>query len=129
MMTSSRPRGDVGGSFASRRGHASQLSISDPSHHVTEAIGTLYGDEDDYANDHRPMSFIHQPEHLHKLSHLDDGQDPRRQQLLRSTSDQSGTNLSLNGTPGIKKAQTLPTRAPSLRSNAYGEGGKTPFFP
>ncbi|KAF3342953.1 Nitrogen assimilation transcription factor nit-4 [Verticillium dahliae VDG2] len=129
LQTSSRPRGDVGGSFASRRGHASQLSISDPSHHVTEAIGTLYGDEDDYANDHRPMSFIHQPEHLHKLSHLDDGQDPRRQQLLRSTSDQSGTNLSLNGTPGIKKAQTLPTRAPSLRSNAYGEVGKTPLSP
>ncbi|KAG7109869.1 Protein zds1 like protein [Verticillium longisporum] len=129
MMTSSRPRGDVGGSFASRRGHASQLSISDPSHHVTEAIGTLYGDEDDYTNDHRPMSFIHQPEHLHKLSHLDDGQDPRRQQLLRSTSDQSGTSLSLNGTTGIKKAQTLPTRAPSLRLNAYGEGGKTPLSP
>ncbi|CRJ97063.1 hypothetical protein BN1708_009442 [Verticillium longisporum] len=41
LQTSSRPRGDVGGSFASRRGHASQLSISDPSHHVTEAIGTL----------------------------------------------------------------------------------------
>ncbi|KAM0331423.1 hypothetical protein ACHAQA_003096 [Verticillium albo-atrum] len=127
MMTSSRPRGDVGGSFASRRGHASQLSISDPSHHVTEAIGTLYGDEDDYSNDHRPMSFIHQPEHLHKLSHLDDGQDPRRQQLLRSTSDQSGAALSLNGTPGIKKSQTLPTRAPSLRANPYGDGPKSPL--
>ncbi|KAM0275129.1 hypothetical protein ACHAQH_007533 [Verticillium albo-atrum] len=129
MMTSSRPRGDVGGSFASRRGHASQLSISDPSHHVTEAIGTLYGDEDDYSNDHRPMSFIHQPEHLHKLSHLDDGQDPRRQQLLRSTSDQSGANLSLNGTPSLKKSQTLPTRAPSLRSNVYGDGAKSPLSP
>ena len=45
-QTSSRPR-DVGGSFASRRGHAAQLSISDPSHHVTEAIGTLYGDDDE----------------------------------------------------------------------------------
>ncbi|RSL97279.1 hypothetical protein CEP52_011011 [Fusarium oligoseptatum] len=65
MMTSSRPRGDVGDSFARRRGH---LSISDPSHHVTEAIGTLYGDEDDSGSeggrplsDGRPLSFIGGP--------------------------------------------------------------------
>lgn len=39
-----------GASFAARskdRGHAPHLSISDDSHHVTETIGFLYGDEDD----------------------------------------------------------------------------------
>ena len=37
-----------GASFATRtRGHASHLSISDDSHHVTETIGFLYGDDDE----------------------------------------------------------------------------------
>lgn len=40
----------IGGSFAARsreRGHATSLSISDDSHHVTETIGFLYGDDDE----------------------------------------------------------------------------------
>ncbi|KAK2074597.1 hypothetical protein P8C59_008792 [Phyllachora maydis] len=56
-MTSSRPR-DVGGNF-SRKGHSSQLSISDPSHHVTETIGTMYGDDD--GEFQRPLSFTETP--------------------------------------------------------------------
>src|SRR5271170_602182 len=48
LQTSSRPR-ELGGSFSSRRGHGAQLSISDTNHHVTEAIGDMYGD-DDYGN-------------------------------------------------------------------------------
>ncbi|PHH65921.1 hypothetical protein CDD81_869 [Ophiocordyceps australis] len=61
-MTSSRPRDKTAAGLGSRRGHSSTLSISDPSHHVTEAIGTLYGgDEEDYssAGGARPLSFIH----------------------------------------------------------------------
>ena len=65
MKTSSRLR-STGESFPNRRGHGSQLSISDPSHHVTEAIGILYGDSDDDSGhdlrrDSRPLSFIASP--------------------------------------------------------------------
>ncbi|KAK5949861.1 hypothetical protein OHC33_009046 [Knufia fluminis] len=48
-QTSTRNR-DIprGASFAARtRGHAPHLSISDDSHHVTETIGFLYGDDDE----------------------------------------------------------------------------------
>lgn len=48
-QTSTRIR-DIprGASFAARtRGHAPHLSISDESHHVTETIGFLYGDDDE----------------------------------------------------------------------------------
>jgi len=60
LQTSSRPRA-IGGSFAARRGHAAQLSISDTSHHVTEAIGDMYGDDDYSKRESRPLSFISSP--------------------------------------------------------------------
>ncbi|QQK42512.1 Telomere silencing protein Zds1, putative [Penicillium digitatum] len=44
------------GGHATRRGHAAHLSISDPSHHVTEAIGHMYDDYD--RNDPRRLSYI-----------------------------------------------------------------------
>ncbi|KAF6843066.1 telomere silencing protein [Colletotrichum musicola] len=127
MMTSSRPRADVGGSFASRRGHVSQLSISDPSHHVTEAIGTLYGDEDDFSTEQR-MSFLAQsyadPNQKQDESDLS-AEDPRRQ-MIRSASDKTGLTMSQNGAPTLKKAQTLPTRSPSQRSTSFENGPKSP---
>lgn len=46
MQTSTRPRDDRH-NFAARRGHYPQLSISDDNHHVTEAIGYMYDDEDE----------------------------------------------------------------------------------
>ncbi|EHY57785.1 hypothetical protein HRR83_005304 [Exophiala dermatitidis] len=66
MQTSIRSR-DTGASFAARRGHLPQLSISDESHHVTETIGYLYDDEHEnesrqhsissrqHANSHHPV--------------------------------------------------------------------------
>ncbi|KAI0572361.1 Zds-C domain-containing protein, partial [Pyrenophora tritici-repentis] len=47
-----------------RRGHAPQISISDESHHVTEAIGDLYGGDSDTESNRRslrPLSFIPSP--------------------------------------------------------------------
>lgn len=49
-----------------RRGHAPQLSISDDNHHVTEAIGDMYGgDSDTESNNNRrslrPLSFVPSP--------------------------------------------------------------------
>lgn len=46
LQTSTRSR-DPGASFAARKGHLPQLSISDENHHVTEAIGYMYGDDDE----------------------------------------------------------------------------------
>ena len=40
-----------------RRGHTAQISISDDNHHVTEAIGDLYGDNL-WKRDSRPLSFL-----------------------------------------------------------------------
>jgi hypothetical protein len=42
-----------------RRGHVPQLSISDDGHHVTEAIGHLYGDDD--RRDERRLSYMPSP--------------------------------------------------------------------
>ena len=128
-QTSSRPRGDVGGSFASRRGHTNQLSISDPSHHVTEAIGTLYGDEDDYAASDRPLSFLTSPYQDDSQKQHDDG---RRRALLRSTSDKSSaaTSSTSEPHPGIKKAQTVPARMmASPRNNSFEHGPASPMSP
>lgn len=63
MQASERAR-ELERVYQSRRGHAPQLSISDDSHHVTEAIGDLYGDDDHYApskRSSRPLSFISSP--------------------------------------------------------------------
>jgi hypothetical protein len=49
--------------YQQRRGHAPQISISDDNHHVTEAIGDLYGHDDDFTakRSSRPLSFIPNP--------------------------------------------------------------------
>ncbi|USP79438.1 mitochondrial rho gtpase 1 [Curvularia clavata] len=47
-----------------RRGHAPQISISDDNHHVTEAIGDLYGGDSDTESNRRslrPLSFVPSP--------------------------------------------------------------------
>ncbi|KAH7397191.1 hypothetical protein BKA66DRAFT_236050 [Pyrenochaeta sp. MPI-SDFR-AT-0127] len=47
-----------------RRGHAPQISISDDNHHVTEAIGDMYGGDSDTESSKRssrPLSFVPSP--------------------------------------------------------------------
>ncbi|KEY64102.1 hypothetical protein S7711_07451 [Stachybotrys chartarum IBT 7711] len=134
LKTSSQSRSDVGGSFASRRGHSNQLSISDPSHHVTEAIGTLYGDDDDSGSESgRPLSFIggsYQdqiqrtvPDHGHEASEF-------RYPLVRSRSDQPPGSVPFNGAPlGLKKSQTLPVGTPTQRSPHMEPGPLSPLSP
>ena len=143
LQTSSRPR-DVGSSFASRRGHASQLSISDPSHHVTEAIGTMYGDDDDSGaeeNSGRPLSFIASSygDHLERALKQSEPSDDRLR-LVRTTSDQTATaqhtaanggtsdGNGMNGAHVLKKSHTLPARAPSQRNGSL-EVPKSPMQP
>ncbi|MCJ1262740.1 hypothetical protein MMC22_002610 [Lobaria immixta] len=57
MQTSSRNH-DLGGGYAGKRGHVPQLSISDENHHITEAIGDMYGDHHYGNHDSRPLSFV-----------------------------------------------------------------------
>ncbi|KAK3394925.1 hypothetical protein B0H63DRAFT_62373 [Podospora didyma] len=136
MMTSSRPRGNVGSSFASRRGHASQLSISDPSHHVTEAIGTMYGDDDDSgAEDNRPLSFVTPKygsgsENMMQKSQTPGEPSGDRLRLVRTISDQTTSTLSGAAPPGsgLKKTHTFPARMSSQRSISF-DGEKSPLPP
>ncbi|KAF3061683.1 Protein zds1 [Daldinia childiae] len=141
MMTSQRPR-DVGGSFSNRRGHANQLSISDPTHHITETIGTMYGDDDDYPNnDLRPMSFIAAPgggEQITPRREVNPSSpEERRLPLIRTTSDNTGLQISSGPTTNgnsVQKSQPLPGRMPSQRSttsrsSSYESGPKSPITP
>ncbi|XXG95962.1 hypothetical protein Hte_002238 [Hypoxylon texense] len=140
MMTSHRPR-DVNGSFASRRGHANQLSISDPTHHITETIGTLYGDDDDYQNnDSRPLSFIASPQGGEQLAQHPVAEPTSKDQrlpLIRTTSDRSGSqgsSVPMTNGNSVHKAQTLPSRMPSQRSttsrnNSFESTPKSPISP
>ncbi|KAI0907732.1 hypothetical protein F4823DRAFT_541486 [Ustulina deusta] len=128
MMTSRRVRDAGGGSFASRRGHANQLSISDTSHHITETIGTMYGDDDDYqTNEPRPLSFIAAPRGGEQLS--DRGElglssaDEHRLRLVRSASSETG---SLNGnSPSTPQTQPAPMQGRGGLSRTNSNGSPT----
>ncbi|KAI9702902.1 MAG: hypothetical protein M1836_008116 [Candelina mexicana] len=60
MPTSLQVR-ELGGGYHSKRGHAPQISISDDNHHVTEAIGVMYGETSYAKRDPRPLSFQTSP--------------------------------------------------------------------
>ena len=140
VQTSNRPR-DVGGSFASRRGHANTLSISDTSHHITETIGTLYGDDDEYESA-RPMSFIASSRAGgEEISDNRRSRDPAsseesRPRLTRTTSDNhdpgsggsSQSSPALNGN-SAKRSPTAPTHIPGQRNSIYENGLLSPTSP
>ncbi|KAF2250148.1 hypothetical protein BU26DRAFT_518592 [Trematosphaeria pertusa] len=95
--------------YQSRRGHAPQISISDDNHHVTEAIGDMYGHDDDYTakRSSRPLSFISSPlgDNLETPPSPFDPfptappKSPLRSQT--SSSDNSSNPTSPNGNPSI----------------------------
>ncbi|KAL5413790.1 hypothetical protein PMIN03_001383 [Paraphaeosphaeria minitans] len=63
MQDSERRARELERVYQQRRGHAPQISISDDNHHVTEAIGDMYGHDDDFPmrRNSRPLSFISNP--------------------------------------------------------------------
>ena len=84
------------------RGHAAQISISDDNHHVTEAIGDLYGDH--YGRrESRPLSF---------LPSLNNDGFP---QPARNAKMDSGTT---SAQPGLTKT-TSNERAPHINGQSY----------
>ncbi|KUI53644.1 Protein zds1 [Cytospora mali] len=129
MMTSSRLR-DPGASFAQRRGH---LSISDPSHHVTEAIGTLYGSDDDSDTERenrmsRPLSFLSYEDEALPSRPKDsaDTQDPRGT-LQRSTSENSPlTSHDGHQAAGANKSSMVPGGLSIQRNPSHESGPPSP---
>ncbi|KAG4028357.1 hypothetical protein MFRU_022g00770 [Monilinia fructicola] len=112
MKTSSRPR-ELGGSFVPRRGHDARISINDPNHHVTEAIGDMYGDDDYSKNDSRPLSFM---------------PSSSNESIESTTNSYYDTNNSIRPRPsplpnGNHKAHTSPAIMQSPRSPTFGDGG------
>jgi hypothetical protein len=122
LQTSSRPR-EIGGSFASRRGHGTQLSISDTNHHVTEAIGDMYGDDDYSKRDSRPLSFVGSP--LHESIDPEDAYFDTELHQTSSRESKPRPSPHVNGNSG-KKSHTSPAMMQSPRSNTFEKGQLSP---
>ncbi|KAI9771384.1 MAG: hypothetical protein M1839_002807 [Geoglossum umbratile] len=112
MQTSSRTRDFGGGLPSTKRGHAPQLSITDDNHHVTEAIGDMYGNMD---FDSRPQSVVGSPlndQHGQSAnSHHDIQKPPASRPPLSQTLSNDRVPPNVNG-----------QKAHSKRSSSYGHG-------
>lgn len=115
MQASPRPR-ELGGSFKSRSRHGAKLSISDTNHHVTEAIGDMYGDDDDWKRESRPLSFVASP--VNQSPESDEAyftNSSWTQSAPGQRNTAPGPQLQVNGGP-VGKSHTLPTELPSHRN-------------
>lgn len=123
-QTAGRQR-ELGGSFKTRTRREAGISITDMNHHVTEAIGDMYGDDQDWKRDSingRPMSFMPSPTRM--APETDDnyfsnsyGTPPQPTQAPGRTGTlpiATRPQLQING--GAKKAQTMPGTLPSQRN-------------
>ena len=95
---------------------------------MTEAIGTLYGDEEEEIQDHtnRPLSFMPggaYQEQIHSAPRLDSPHDDPRRHLPRTNSDQSPSSITpqpqgyFSGQARDRRAQVLPLRTGSQISH------------
>ncbi|ELR06131.1 hypothetical protein VC83_01500 [Pseudogymnoascus destructans] len=116
MKATPRPR-ELGGSFKSRSRHGAQLSISDTNHHVTEAIGDMYGDDDDWKRESRPLSFISSP--LNQPPESDEAYFSNSNWTTEPLTGRRNAGprpqLQVNGGPA-GKSHTLPAAHPSHRN-------------
>jgi hypothetical protein len=103
--------------YQMRRGHVPQISISDDNHHVTEAIGDLYGGDSDTESSKRssrPLSFVPSPngdsiqsfgafEPFDPFPAAPPARSPLRPQMAPSkpASQPASQSTSANGTPSI----------------------------
>ena len=120
---------------AKRRGHVPQLSISDDNHHVTEAIGDLYGDHQNgrrHSRDSRdsrdspPLNLVsanpsNSTNSLESLRRPPPKAGPSPPQSLRNARNSLVRNISNERTPTETQGQG---RMMASRSNSGdGEGG------
>ncbi|KAH0545237.1 hypothetical protein FGG08_000691 [Glutinoglossum americanum] len=88
MQTSSRTR-DFGGLPPTKRTHVPQLSISDDNHHVTEAIGDMYGNMD---FDSRPLSVAGSPLSDHHRQNVNSHHEIQKASAPRAPLSQTLSN-------------------------------------
>lgn len=117
---------EAGGGHATRRGHSPHLSISDPSHHVTEAIGHMYDDDYD-RNDPRRLSYIPSP-HAESITTIP--RPPTNSQslspasaALNHTSPAEGQSRQTNG---HLRPPLVGTRSFDRDSDPGSEASRTP---
>jgi hypothetical protein len=144
MLTSqaSHRARDLGRLYQGRqRGHAPQISISDDNHHVTDAIGSMYGDEEDYQEERqqqpqrpkpsRPLSFAPSPlgDTIQPNNAL--SIDPRsynaRPGVLRTPShEKRGPILGQRGSPNSYYGAQSSTSPPEYAGSRGGVNGHSP---
>ncbi|KAH0562503.1 hypothetical protein GP486_002813 [Trichoglossum hirsutum] len=111
MQTSPRTRSFDGGLPPTKRGHVPQLSISDDNHHVTEAIGDMYGNME---FDSRPPSTAGSPLNDQYGQNVNGHQETQKSTASRTPLSQSVSNervpSSVNGQAKIH----------SNRNSSYG---------
>lgn len=123
-QTAGRHR-ELGGSFKARTRREAGISISDMNHHVTEAIGDMYGDDDDWTGESvggRPLSFMPSPTSLtpetddsyFSSSYGTPGTPPQAPGRIGTLPPAPRPQMQING--GAKKAQTMPVTLPSQRN-------------
>ncbi|KAL6154216.1 hypothetical protein ACJQWK_01399 [Exserohilum turcicum] len=103
-----------------RRGHTPQLSISDDNHHVTEAIGDMYGGDSDTESNRRslrPLSFLPSPngdsialDPFDPFPNSPPARSPLRPQMPY---DHPATPTSPNGAPDAPPTKASMGRDPS----------------
>lgn len=131
-MQTPGPNNKLSDTFNTKRGHTTQLSISDPSHHVTEAIGTLYGDEYDSSPESaRPLSYIddgYQDElrHQSQSAHFQSQSEIGRQPLKRSVTDYPSPSPNPYPDHALRKSQTLHLPSTLHRSSSLEHGQRAP---
>ncbi|KGO69242.1 Activator of mitotic machinery Cdc14 phosphatase activation C-terminal [Penicillium italicum] len=110
------------GGHATRRGHATHLSISDPSHHVTEAIGHMYNDDYD-RNDPSRLSYIPSSlnESISTIPHATEGSESPLSPS--SPPYQSSSNAHTIPTNGNQRPPLVANRSFDLDSDLGNEGG------
>jgi hypothetical protein len=121
--------------YQMRRGHVPQISISDDNHHVTEAIGDLYGGDSDSA---RPLSFVPSPngdsiqsfgafEPFDPFPAAPPARSPLRPQVTASSSASSVTSLASTPAAAAMSAPApVPQKRPSLSHHASPQGPLSP---
>ncbi|KAK5724486.1 hypothetical protein LTR15_004531 [Elasticomyces elasticus] len=120
----------------SSRGHVPQISISDNNHHVTEAIGSYYGDGDGVnggKRDNRPLSFMPSPSEVYESrgnkrggSYFDTKTSPTRTPLERTRSgDKLGSPIE-PGSTSPKELRRMASAGSKEATSPNGNGQTSP---
>ncbi|KAF2452853.1 hypothetical protein BDY21DRAFT_375197 [Lineolata rhizophorae] len=134
-QTSARAR-ELERMYQARRGHAHQISISDENHHVTEAIGDMYGDEHEYppapraglhhggsggpvGADSRPLSFVSTPSEHQVLSYFDPRHPPSQQQHQQQQQDQRSPPHTRQQRPQMQSSHSYGPRSPTQSKSQH----------